>query len=57
MLTGALQVLRHFVPLTYAVQLLQGPWLGLGWDWTAAGIVAAWGAAATLVTARWFRWE
>ena len=56
-LTGALQTLRHFVPLTYVVSLLQGPWLGLGWSWFDTGIVAAWGVAATLVTARWFRWE
>ena len=27
-LTGALQALRHAVPLTYVVGLLQGPWLG-----------------------------
>lgn len=56
-LTGALGVLRHFVPLTYAVGLIQGPWLGGGWSWPDAGVVAAFGAAAALVTARWFRWE
>jgi ABC-2 type transport system permease protein len=56
-LTGALQVLRYFVPLTYVVGLLQGPWLGQGWSWADTGIVAAFGAVAVLVTARWFRWE
>ena len=56
-LTGALRALRHFVPLTYVVSLLQGPWLGLGWSWTDTAIVAAWGLVAALVTARWFRWE
>jgi len=56
-LTGALAACGHAVPLTYVVRLLQGPWLGNGWDWAAAGIVAAWGVAAGLATARWFRWE
>jgi ABC-2 type transport system permease protein len=56
-LTGALQALRHFVPLTYVVSLLQGPWLGLGWSWADTGIVVAWGLVAALVMARWFRWE
>lgn len=56
-LTGALEGLRHAVPLTYAVGLLQGPWLGDGWGWADAGVVAAFGAGAGLVIARWFRWE
>jgi len=56
-LTGALQVLRHAVPLTYVTSLLQGPWLDGTWGWADAGIVAAFGAAALLATARWFRWE
>ncbi len=56
-LTGALQALRHFVPLTYVVSLLQGPWLGQGWSWADAGIVAGFGAVAALVTARFFKWE
>ena len=56
-LTGALQAFRHAVPLTYVVTLLQGPWLGDGWSWADAGIVAAIGVVAGLVTARFFRWE
>lgn len=56
-LTGALQAIRRVVPLTYVVGLLQGPWLGHGWNWADTGIVAAFGVVAGLVTARWFRWE
>ena len=56
-LTGALGVVRHAVPLTYVVGLLQRPWLDGGWSWADAGIVMAMGAAAAAVTARWFRWE
>ena len=56
-LTGVLRVLRRFVPLSYAANLLQGPWLGLGWSWGDAGMVAAFGAVAGLVTARFFKWE
>ena len=56
-LTGALGVLRHAVPLTYVAGLLQGAWLDGSWGWADAGIVAAFGAAASLVTARFFRWE
>jgi ABC-2 type transport system permease protein len=56
-LTGVLGVLSHAVPLTYAVRLLQGAWLEGGWGWADAGIVAAIGIVASLVTARLFRWE
>ncbi|MBM3695543.1 MAG: ABC transporter permease [Actinobacteria bacterium] len=56
-LTGALGWLRHGVPLTYSVGVLQGPWLGTGWNWADAGILAAIGLAAALVTALRFRWE
>ena len=56
-LTGVLGVLSHAVPLTYAARLLQGAWLEGGWGWADAGIVAAIGVVASLVTARFFRWE
>ena len=56
-LSGALRGVSHAVPLTYVVRLLQGPWLGDGWSWADAGIVAAFGVVAGLVTARFFRWE
>jgi len=56
-LTGVLQALHHAVPLTYVVRLLQGPWLGDGWGWADAGIVAAWGLVAGALATRWFRWE
>lgn len=56
-LTGVLGVLAHAVPLTYVSRLLQEAWLEGGWAWADAGIVAAIGVAASLVTARFFRWE
>jgi ABC-2 type transport system permease protein len=30
--------------------------VGAGFDWGHLAVVAAWGVAAALVTARWFRW-
>lgn len=56
-LNAALGAVRRAVPLTYVVGLLQGPWLQGSWGWADAGIVAAFGVAAVVVTARFFRWE
>ncbi|MDN5698618.1 MAG: ABC transporter permease, partial [Rubrobacter sp.] len=52
-----LQSISDYVPLTYAVRLVQEVWIGEGWNWTAAAILLAILALATLLTARIFRWE
>ena len=56
-LTGVLGVLSHAAPLTYSSRLLQEAWLEGGWSWVDAGIVGAIALVASLVTARFFRWE
>lgn len=58
-LPPALQGVSHLLPLTYAVSLLRGIWLGEGW-WAHGGDVAGLVAVFILCTAlstRVFRWE
>jgi ABC-2 type transport system permease protein len=55
----AVQTAAHFLPLTYAVSLLQGIWKGDGWPAHAldlAALVAIF-AICTAVSAKIFRWE
>ena len=52
-----LQDVSDFLPLTYVVELVQGLWLGEGWNWFAAAMLAATLAASVLVSAKTFRWE
>ena len=49
-MTHAMQVAGDFTPLQHSVILLQDAWLGLGWNWTEFGIMAAI-FAVSLVTA------
>ncbi len=44
------------LPLTHVVLLLQGAWLGQGWDWPAFWVVLAFLAAPGALTWRVFRW-
>jgi ABC-2 type transport system permease protein len=46
-----------FLPLTYVVTLIQGLWIGEGFNWFAVAVLAGVLAAAVVVTARTFRWE
>lgn len=54
---GWMQSISDYVPLTYAVRLVQEVWIGDGWNWNAAAILLAILALATMLTARVFRWE
>ena len=58
-LPPALRLVTRFLPLTYAVHLLQGIWDGDGW-WTHMGDVAAltvFFVLFTAISAKIFRWE
>lgn len=52
-----LQLVSDYVPLTYAVRLVQEVWVGEGWNWSAATVLVVILALATLLTTRVFRWE
>jgi hypothetical protein len=47
----------EFLPLTHVILVIQGPWLGIGWDTTASLLVAAFTVGATVLGLRFFRWE
>jgi ABC-2 type transport system permease protein len=58
-LPPALQAVSHALPLTYAVSLLRGIWLGEGWlahGWDVAALLVVL-AVCTALSARVFRWE
>ena len=54
-----LQAVAHALPLTYAVSLLRGIWLGEGWSAHIGDVVmlAVLCLVFTAVSARVFRWE
>ena len=56
-LSEAMVWVGRFLPLTYAVRLLQDPWLGFGWSWNATFVVIGITIVAVLVSLRFFRWE
>jgi ABC-2 type transport system permease protein len=58
-LPAAVQVASHFVPLTYAVSLLRGIWIGDAWSahvGDVAALVVVFGVC-TALSSRLFRWE
>lgn len=58
-LPPAVRTVSHLLPLTYAVSLLRGIWIGEGWlahGGDVAALVAVF-AACTALSARVFRWE
>ena len=44
-------------PLRHVILMLQDPWLGFGWHQNAYIIVAGVMVVATLLSARFFRWN
>lgn len=51
------QQIAQWLPLTYAVYLLQGLWFGGGWHLTALAVLAGVLGVGTLISSRVFRWE
>ena len=49
--------LSEWLPMTHLVRLMQDLWLGEGWSWSAAAILAGMLVIGTVVAARTFRWE
>jgi ABC-2 type transport system permease protein len=56
-ISGPLQRVGDILPLTYVIRLMQNPWLGFGWDYTALAVVLVSGCAAAALSVRLFRWE
>ena len=56
-MTEAMHWIADATPLRYVVLTLQDPWLGFGWNVHASLVVGGFLVAATLLSARFFRWE
>ncbi len=56
-MTGAMRWIADALPLTHAVRILQDPWLGFAWEWSAFLAVLGFLAGSSLLTLRVFRWE
>jgi ABC-2 type transport system permease protein len=55
--SDSMRIFSDLLPLTYVIRMLDGPWLGIGWDWEASIVVAGIGAVSTALSLRFFRWE
>ena len=56
-MTEAMHWIADATPLRYVILTLQDPWLGFGWNVHASLVVGGFLVAATLLSARFFRWE
>lgn len=56
-LTGAMDIVGQITPLRHVIIILQDPYLGMGWNQNASLIVAGVTVVATVLAARFFRWE
>ena len=56
-LTGAMRTISDFTIIKHVILIIQNPWLGFGWDNTASLVVGGVLVGATLLSARFFRWE
>lgn len=53
----ALQTFSNSLPMTQAVELIQWPWTGEGWNVTASVVITIIGIASTAISVWFFRWE
>ncbi len=56
-LSDSMRTFSGLLPLTYVIRVLDGPWLGIGWDWEAAVVVAGIASLSAALSLRFFRWE
>jgi hypothetical protein len=56
-LNDAMTWVARFLPLTHTIRLLQGPWLGFGWNVLETIIVVGISLGTVLISVRFFRWE
>ena len=56
-MTEAMHWIADATPLRYVILTIQDPWLGFGWNVHASLVVGGFLVAATLLSARFFRWE
>jgi ABC-2 type transport system permease protein len=56
-MSSGMRAVGDILPMTYAITVLQDPWLGFGWDLTGAAVMAATALAGGAVAFRFFRWQ
>ena len=54
-----MQQVSQALPMTYAVELLQGLWFGFGWSeqWDSVAILGGMLVVGTALAVKTFRWE
>jgi hypothetical protein len=56
-MSSGMRAVGDILPMTYAITVLQDPWLGFGWDLTGAAVMAVTALAGGAVAFRFFRWQ
>ena len=56
-MTDSMRTVGDVLPLTYAITVLQDPWLGFGWDVTGTAVLATTAAISGAAALRFFRWQ
>lgn len=56
-MSSGMHAVGDVLPLTYAITVLQDPWLGFGWDVTGATVTAAIAVACGAAAVRFFTWQ
>jgi ABC-2 type transport system permease protein len=56
-MSSGMRAMSDVLPLTYAITVLQDPWLGFGWDLAGAAVVAGLAAGCGAAAFRFFRWQ
>jgi ABC-2 type transport system permease protein len=56
-LTSVMKIIGDLTPLRHVILLLQDPWLGFGWNGSAALVVGGITVLAIFISSRFFKWE
>jgi ABC-2 type transport system permease protein len=56
-MNGMMRGIANTLPLTYAIRILQDPWLGFAWQWPSFLAVTGCLVGAFVLAVRFFRWE
>ena len=52
-----MRTMSNFTIIRHVILVIQNPWLGFGWHYSATLVVGGVLVGATALSARFFRWE